>query len=76
MQGVVRMFDPQTGEGLVMCDTPDRAEFAFAPRALENSLFLTLRQGQRIVFEVDSVGLAVNVRTGAEVDMGLPSAQI
>ncbi len=70
------MFDPQTGEGLVMCDTPDRAEFAFVPKALENSLFLTLRQGQRIVFEVDSVGLAVNVRTGAEVDMGLPSTRI
>jgi cold shock CspA family protein len=75
MQGVVRMFDPISREGLVMNDT-DRVEFAFAGNALEHSLFRMLRQGQRIVFELDGDGRAVNVRLGSEVDMGLPTAQV
>ena len=76
MQGVVRMFDPISGEGLVVLETPDRAELAFAANALEGSLFQTLRQGQRINFEVDADGRVVNVRLGSEVDMGLPTAQV
>ena len=75
MQGVVRIYDPLSGEGLVMNET-DRAEIAFAPTALEGSLFQTLRQGQRINFELDAEGRAVNVRLGSEVDMGLPTAQV
>ncbi len=35
-----------------------------------------LRQGQRINFELDADGRAVNVRIGSEVDMGLPTAQV
>jgi hypothetical protein len=35
-----------------------------------------LRQGQRIVFDLDGSGFATTVRTGAEPDMGLPTAQI
>ena len=75
MQGVIRMYDPQTGDGLVIADT-DRAEYALAPTALENSLFRMLRQGQRVNFELDDAGLAVHVRIGSEVDMGLPTAQV
>jgi cold shock CspA family protein len=75
VQGVVRIYDPLSGEGLVM-NEPDRAEIAFAPTALEGSLFQTLRQGQRINFELDAEGRAVNVRLGSEVDMGLPTAQV
>ena len=75
MQGVVRMFDPLSGEGLVVSES-DRAEIAFADNALEHSLFLMLRQGQRINFELDADGRAVNVRIGAEIDMGLPTAQV
>ena len=75
MQGVVRMYDPLSGEGVVVREA-DRAEVAFAPTALDGSLFQMLRQGQRVNFELDAEGRAVNVRLGSEVDMGLPTAQV
>jgi cold shock CspA family protein len=75
MQGVVRIFDPISREGLVVRES-DRAELAFASTALDHSLFQTLRQGQRINFELDDDGRAINVRIGSEVDMGLPTAQV
>jgi cold shock CspA family protein len=71
----VRMFDPISGEGIVLTET-DRAELAFAADALEGSLFQTLRQGQRINFDLDADGRATRVRFGSEVDMGLPTAQV
>ena len=75
MQGVVKVFDPLTREGVVVTDN-DRSEFSFARDALDGSLFRMLRQGQRIIFVLDDQGLATQVRTGAEPDMGLPTAQI
>ena len=75
MQGVVRMYDPLSGEGIVVNEA-DRAELAFAPDALEGSLFQMLRQGQRINFDLDADGRAIKVRFGSEVDMGLPNAQV
>lgn len=75
MQGVIKMYDPLTREGIVVRDT-DRAELVLAAGALEGSLFRSLRQGQRVVFDVDADGRAVKVRTGAEPDLGLPTAQI
>jgi CspA family cold shock protein len=75
MQGVVKVYDPLTREGVIVTDT-DRSEFSLAPDALQASLFRMLRQGQRVVFELDARGLATKVRTGAEEDMGLPTAQI
>ena len=75
MQGVVRTYDPQTREGVVMRDT-DREEFTLSLDALDGSIFRMLRQGQRVVFEIDDAGLATNVRIGAEVDMGLPTAEV
>jgi CspA family cold shock protein len=71
VQGVIRTYDPTTGEGVVVCDT-DRAELTLAGDALEGSLFRMLRQGQRVVFELDADGRATHVRAGSEVDMGLP----
>ncbi|MET0627122.1 MAG: hypothetical protein ABW033_01535 [Acidimicrobiia bacterium] len=75
MQGVVRIYDPQSGEGIVVRDT-DRAEVVLAADALDGSIFRMLRQGQRINFEVDADGRATTVRIGSEPDMGLPSAQV
>ena len=75
MQGVVRMYDPQSGEGVVMRDT-DRAELVLASNALEGSLFRMLRQGQRVNFELDADGRVTRVRIGSEPDMGLPTAQV
>lgn len=75
MQGVVKLYDPLTGEGIVMRDT-DRTDHVFAPGALEASLFRLLRQGQRITFELDDAGRATTVRLGSEPDMGLGTADI
>ena len=75
MQGVVRIYDPQTGEGVVVRDT-DRAELVLAPDALEGSIFRMLRQGQRVNFELDDAGYVTHVRIGSEPDMGLPTAQV
>jgi CspA family cold shock protein len=75
VQGTVKMFDPATAEGVVVCDA-DRSEVVLAAGALEGSIFRMLRQGQRIVFELDAEGRATRVRTGAEPDLGLPTAQI
>ena len=75
MQGVVRMYDPLSGEGVVVNEA-DRADLAFAADALDGSLFETLRQGQRINFDLDAEGRATRVRLGAEIDMGLPTAQV
>jgi cold shock CspA family protein len=75
MQGVIRSYDPQTREGVLMRDT-DREEFTLALDALDGSIFRMLRQGQRVVFELDGDGRATKVRIGAEVDMGLPTAEV
>jgi len=75
VQGVVRTYDPQTGEGIVVRDT-DREEFVLAVDALAGSLFRMLRQGQRINFELDDAGLATTVRIGSEPDMGILDAQV
>ena len=73
MQGVVQTYDPTNGEGLVVRDT-DRGVYPLAPNALEGSIFRWLRQGQRVVFELDAAGRAIHVRAGSEVDLGLPEA--
>ena len=75
MQGTVKMFDPATSEGIVVVDT-DRSELVLATDALQGSLFRMLRQGQRIVFDLDAAGRATHVRTGSEPDLGIPTAEI
>ena len=75
MQGVVRIFDPQTGEGIVVRDT-DRQEFVLAADALEGSIFQMLRQGQRVNFTLDDAGRATTLRLGSEPDMGILDAQV
>jgi cold shock CspA family protein len=75
MQGTIKMFDPATNEGIVVRDT-DRENFVLAVDALKGSIFRMLRQGQRVVFDLDADGRATTIRIGAEADMGLPTAQI
>ena len=71
MQGVIKAYDPVTGDGVVMCDT-DLADYDLAADALEGSVFRMLRQGQRVVFDLDDAGRATRLRLGSEVDMGTP----
>lgn len=49
-QGVVKTYDPVTGVGIVVRDA-DRSEVFLRPGSLRGSVFRTLRQGQRILFE-------------------------
>lgn len=71
MQGVIKAYDPGTKEGVVVRDT-DRSEHELASDALNGSVFRMLRQGQRVVFDLDGSGHAHKVRLGSEVDMGTP----
>ncbi len=71
MQGVVKSYDPGSGVGVLLCDT-DLAEYDLAADALHGSVFRMLRQGQRVVFDLDGSGLAASIRLGSEVDMGTP----
>jgi CspA family cold shock protein len=54
-----------------MRDT-DLGEFDLAADALEGSIFRMLRQGQRVVFDLDGDGHATTLRLGSERDMGTP----
>ncbi|MGH8911905.1 MAG: hypothetical protein ACRDVD_05280, partial [Acidimicrobiia bacterium] len=50
VQGVVQTYDPATGVGVVVRDD-DRSEVLLRPGSLAGSIFRTLRQGQRIIFD-------------------------
>ncbi len=71
MQGVVKSYDPGTREGTVVRDT-DRSEYPIAHDALAGSVFRMLRQGQRVIWDLDGEGRATALRLGSEVDMGTP----
>ncbi|MFL2985862.1 MAG: hypothetical protein ACJZ57_01310 [Candidatus Poriferisodalaceae bacterium] len=71
MQGVVKSYDPQTKTGVVVDDV-DRTEHDLALDALEDSIFRMVRQGQRVVFDLNEQGLATQLRLGSEVDLGTP----
>ncbi|HEY7626279.1 MAG TPA: hypothetical protein VH761_04400 [Ilumatobacteraceae bacterium] len=73
MQGVIKSYDPATGDGSLVSDTT-LAEFDLATNALEGSIFRMLRQGQRVVFDVDDQGRATRLRLGSEADMNTPGA--
>lgn len=67
MQGVVKAYDPTTGYGVVATD--DGGEVLLRPGSLAGSIFRTLRQGQRIVFETsveDERPYARSVRIGSD----------
>jgi len=71
MQGVIKAYDPVSGDGVVMCDS-NLADYELAPGALDGSIFRMLRQGQRVLFNVDGGGRATQLRLGSERDMETP----
>lgn len=72
MQGVIKAFDPESKFGSLIRES-DLLEIDLAENALEGSIFHFLRQGQRVVFETDEQGKAINLRLGSEIDMMTPS---
>lgn len=67
-QGVVKTYDPVTGAGIIVRED-DRSEVFIRPGSLKGSVFRTLRQGQRIVFETvedDGNVFAATIRLGQE----------
>ncbi len=71
MQGVIKSYDPSTRDGVVMSER-DFAEYDLADGALDGSVFRMLRQGQRVVFDLNEQGEAHALRLGSEVDMATP----
>jgi cold shock CspA family protein len=71
MQGVIKAYDPGTGDGVVVTDT-DLSEYDLAADALVSSVFRMLRPGQRVIFDLNDHGLATHLRLGSEPDMGTP----
>lgn len=68
MQGFVKLYDPNTGAGIVVRDD-DRSEVYLRPGSLAGSIFRSLRQGQRINFDVEVVdgkAFATSVRVGSD----------
>lgn len=71
MQGVIKSYDPGTGDG-VLINEAGLGDVDLADDALEGSVFRMLRQGQRVQFDLDDHGRATRVRLGSEVDMATP----
>ena len=68
-QGVVKSYDPNTGNGIIILDT-DKSEVFLAPGSLKGSIFRTLRQGQRVNFEIEDregIPTVQNIRIGQAV---------
>lgn len=67
-QGVVKTYDPVTGVGIVVLDA-DRSEIFLRPGSLKGSVFRTLRQGQRILFDIvdeDGRSYVSSIRLGQD----------
>jgi CspA family cold shock protein len=68
MQGVVKVYDPETGIGVILSDG-DGTEVLLQPGSLAGSVFRMLRQGQRVIFDVtdtDGAPVAGNLRFGSD----------
>ncbi|MEK7423887.1 MAG: hypothetical protein AAB131_08620 [Actinomycetota bacterium] len=68
---MIKSYDPMTGDGVVLCDT-DLTDYDLAADAILGSVFRMLRQGQRVVFDLDEQNRASRLRLGSEVDMKTP----
>jgi cold shock CspA family protein len=68
MQGVIKAYDPESKTGSLIRES-DLEEIDLAANALDESVFRFLRQGQRVNFEVNDEGRAINLRFGSEADM-------
>lgn len=68
MQGVVKVYDPTTEVGIIVRDD-EGGEVLLQPGSLQGSLFRMLRQGQRVIFDIeehDGRSYARNLRFGSD----------
>jgi cold shock CspA family protein len=68
MQGVVKVYDPKTGVGVIIRDD-DLSEVYLRPGSLDGSMFRMLRMGQRVIFDLDEVedrSFARDLRFGSD----------
>ena len=55
-QGIIKSYDPNTGVGIVL-DEETREDLVLNSDSLNGSIFITLRQGQRINYtKIESEG--------------------
>ena len=65
-QGVVKSYDPNSGNGIVVLEN-DKSEVYLKAGSLKGSIFRTLRQGQRINFDIveeEDIKIISNVKIG------------
>lgn len=65
-QGVVKSYDPNTGNGIIVLDT-NKEEVFIQKGSLKGSIFITLRQGQRVNFDIveeSNLRVVKNIRIG------------
>ena len=65
-QGVVKSYDPNSGNGIVVLDS-NKSEVYLKAGSLKGSIFRTLRQGQRINFDIveeEDIKIISNVKIG------------
>ncbi len=68
MQGVVQVYDPATGVGIIVRED-NREKVHLRPGSLSGSIFRMLRQGQRVNFDVETeagVDYARRLRFGSD----------
>ena len=74
MQGVIKAYDPVTGDGVVICDT-DLADYDLAADALDGSVLPHAAPGPACRSSTSTTpGRATALRLGSEVDMGTPGS--
>ena len=67
-QGIVKSYDPNTGIGIIL-DEETKNDLVLEPNSLKNSIFITLRQGQRLNYtKIDADGEVkiINIKIGQD----------
>ena len=70
------MYDPRHRRGHRRARHRPQRRVVLAADALEGSIFRMLRQGQRVIFDLDAKGHATHVRIGAEGHGPAPDIQV
>ena len=68
-QGIVKSYDPNTGIGIVI-DEETKEDLVIDKSTLDKSIFITLRQGQRINYtkkKTEDKMLIVDIKIGQDI---------